>query len=114
MAVITQEYEKSDIQLYLGINSRYSDNPVFKAGENLILNTFEKPIYTSATDDSYFTVIDKYQGRLDLISAAVYGTTELWWLIAYTNNILDPFTEVVAGTQLVIPPASEARNKEIL
>lgn len=42
-------------------------------------------------------------GRLDLISYAEYNTVELWWLVARTNNIIDPLEEVYTGLILQIP-----------
>lgn len=42
------------------------------------------------------------EGRLDLIAYQYYKNPTLWWVIAYFNNIIDPF-EVPAGTVLKIP-----------
>lgn len=106
-----EEYRQAPLQLNLGPNSRYTDTPVFIAGSNLVLNTFERPRYQEKATDDYYTVQGDRQGRLDLISQDLYGTTDLWWLIAWANNIIDPFSEVPAGIRLVIPPQSEAYNR---
>ena len=41
--------------------------------------------------------------RPDLISAAAYGTKNLWWLVCTANAIIDPNTELVAGKQILLP-----------
>ena len=45
-------------------------------------------------------------GNLPLIAHAEYGTTSLWWAIALTSNVVDPFSEVYAGRELTIPDIS--------
>ena len=37
------------------------------------------------------------------ISYKMYGTIELWWLIAKFNNVKNPFTELTAGSYIKIP-----------
>ena len=34
------------------------------------------------------------------ISAKIYGTVTYWWTIALVNNVINPFEELVAGTQI--------------
>ncbi len=43
------------------------------------------------------------EGRPDLLSQAVYGTVNYWWLLCEANSIIDPFEDLVAGMQLKIP-----------
>ena len=43
------------------------------------------------------------QGRADLISNSAYGTPDYGWLICAANNILDPFEQLIAGKQIIIP-----------
>ena len=107
----TQEYQVAPKALNLGANSRYTNNPLFIASSDLILNTFERRAYQEQADDTYYTVQGDRQFRLDLISQDSYGTTELWWLIAWANQIVDPFTEVTVGVRLIIPPKSEVNNR---
>lgn len=40
---------------------------------------------------------------LHSISRRYYGTSEYWFRIGELNNIVNPFTEVVAGLKLIIP-----------
>ena len=105
------EYTQSRIRLDLGSNSRYTDTPLFEMEGDLALTTFERPWYKRDNTEKYFDVQAKYIGRLDLISQAIYGTVELWWLLAWANGIVDPFTEVIPGLRLVIPPIAETRNR---
>ena len=42
------------------------------------------------------------ENRLDLIAHQYYGNPTLWWVIAYRNNIYDPFN-VPSETNLAIP-----------
>ena len=37
------------------------------------------------------------------ISYKMYGTIELWWLIAKFNKVRNPFTELIPGSNIKIP-----------
>ncbi len=43
-------------------------------------------------------------GRLDLVALRVYNNEKLWWVIAFVNDIVDPFEEITAGRKLRYPP----------
>jgi|TARA_R100000482_G_C5122625_1_gene146682 hypothetical protein len=43
------------------------------------------------------------EGRPDLISYHIYGTTENWWIICVANDILDPFEDLKAGNKIRLP-----------
>tara|TARA_R110002012_G_scaffold313996_3_gene526289 strand:+ start:1044 stop:1334 length:291 start_codon:yes stop_codon:yes gene_type:complete len=43
------------------------------------------------------------EGRPDLISYSLYGTTSNWWIICVVNDIFDPFEELIAGKKIKIP-----------
>jgi hypothetical protein len=53
--------------------------------------------------DFVLTVTRQYEGRPDLIAFDVYDRASLGWLVLQYNNIVDPTTELVAGTQLTLP-----------
>lgn len=53
-------------------------------------------------EDASFIVPEHMVGRLDLISMMFYDTSALWWLIAHTNDIIDPL-EMYVGQELRIP-----------
>jgi len=61
-----------------------------------------KPLLKDATDIVYY-VENKYEHRIDLISAEIYGDSRYWWVIAQYNDLLDPHGEITAGRMLVIP-----------
>ena len=52
---------------------------------------------------SYVTFKAEYVGRLDLASYDLYGTPYLWWVIALSNDIIDPFDSSIVNTLLQIP-----------
>ena len=49
------------------------------------------------------TVPAGMEGRPDLISNDVYGTSMYWWVICVANNITDPFEQLTAGKMIRIP-----------
>ena len=40
---------------------------------------------------------------IENISYKYYGTTKLFWVILYCNDIVDPFIELQTGDRIVIP-----------
>ncbi len=44
-----------------------------------------------------------FEGRPDLLSYEVYGTTDYWWVICLANDIIDPFEQFKAGKQIKVP-----------
>ena len=49
-------------------------------------------------------------GNLPLISYEEYGTTNLWWVIALTSNVVDPFSDVYVGRELTVPDVSNVES----
>lgn len=41
--------------------------------------------------------------RLDYLASVVYGDSELWWIIATRNDILNPAVDMYIGQLLIIP-----------
>lgn len=64
--------------------------------------SWDKQIVMTTPEDSYFTVTNVEEGRLDIIASRFYGTPRFWWVIAMANNIIDPF-DVPVGVTLRIP-----------
>ena len=86
---------KSIISLLEEIN--YNDTQV--------LNIFVKYklVERYKTDVKYYQELIVAEGdRWDLLSYRNYGTTELWWLIAIFNNVVDPFETMQVGQILTI------------
>jgi hypothetical protein len=56
-------------------------------------------------DDVLYEIDSVYEFRPDLLSADLYGTSNLWWVFAQRNpNVLvDPLRDFSAGTRIYIP-----------
>lgn len=55
-----------------------------------------------AVGERLYVVTQADLGRPDLISYKMYDTVDLWWMVLWYNNILDPFSMEV-GDRLRIP-----------
>ena len=85
--------------------SRYVAGGVTETANGFI-EWWERSNFEQDESDIIYTVENFYEGRLDLISAVFYNEPRWWWVIAQYNNILDPFSEIVAGRILLIPAKS--------
>ena len=56
-------------------------------------------------DNSDILLIATEGDRCDLLATSYYGTPELWWYIASTNNLKS--NNIEAGTQLRVPISTE-------
>ena len=65
--------------------------------------TFKEVEIPLSSGDTFVTVDVKSENRLDVIANEVYGYAPYWWIIAFANNIIDPFN-VPIGTVLRCPP----------
>lgn len=56
-------------------------------------------------------ILDKWRtdGRIDIISYDIYGTTRLWWVLLFYNGIYS-FYDVKRGTTLSYPSMSSVEN----
>ncbi len=61
------------------------------------------PKFPVTNRDTYYTVENKYQYRLDLISLHFFGSKDLSWVLFAANDIQHPVKDIVAGTVLRIP-----------
>ena len=64
--------------------------------------------------DTFFTVNNAVENRLDIISMKYYKSPIMWWIIAIANNIIDPFSELPTGTVLRIPELTSVYSTNIL
>lgn len=85
--------------------SRYSSTPVVDGNhyETWSDPTAPNPLGPEILDgvDTVEHVISAGE-RLDSLASIYYGDEELWWIIALSNRIMDPFSLTV-GTRLRIP-----------
>lgn len=85
--------------------SRYKKLDVYMDETNIF---FANPNYIEIPDhpdDKYFSVVEPYVDRIDLISHKFYNESKLWWVIAKANNITNPL-EVPKDSILRIPAVS--------
>jgi len=82
--------------------SRYVAGGVTERGNDM-LEWWERSNFPRDDSDIVYAVENFYEQRLDLIASVFYQEPRYWWFLAQYNNILDPFTEIVAGRLLLIP-----------
>lgn len=58
----------------------------------------------------FYRVPQHQECNLPLISFQFYNDRSLWWIIAIANNILNPISEVVVGTELKIPTLEDVES----
>lgn len=68
-----------------------------------VQESWDPPSIPELPQDTFFEVGPAYINRPDLISLAVYGTEQLYWVIAYANKMTDPFAQTRQGLKLRIP-----------
>lgn len=91
----------------------WSDTPVYEVGGEVVFGLLKDSVVPDASDELY-VVPTAGAGRLDLISDHVYGTPELWWVIARVNNIADPFIGPSTAQELRIPTRARLVNLGLL
>lgn len=84
--------------------SRYENIRTIKNEDNkLIHETYYNYKINERDEEKYYTVTNKSESRLDIISLINYKTPQYWWIIAIANNIIDPLGDIKTGTTLRIP-----------
>lgn len=89
--------------------SRYKNAKYFKRvlpsiGKRIEPETWVPPGISPSPSDLSTEIRSGEEGRLDLVSQRVYNIDSLWWVIAYVNDIIDPFEEATVGRRLRYPP----------
>lgn len=76
------------------------------------LEWWERNVYVTDPTDFMYVVEQRFEGRLDLITAIYLGEQNIryWWLVAMLNNILDPYTELKTGRVIRIPTKERLQN----
>lgn len=65
--------------------------------------SWSQQVIEETTEDTYVTVTNETENRLDMIAYTYYGSARYWWVVALANYIKDPF-DVKVGMTLRIPP----------
>jgi hypothetical protein len=68
-----------------------------------VLETWEMDEIATSSKDRYFEVTGEFAHRPDLVSLMFYGTEQLYWVIAWANEMTEPFAQTVVGKRLRIP-----------
>lgn len=100
----------------------YSTTPIYDGVEVEVEGVRQKVIVFGLmveavnpdSSDELYTVPQGGEGRLDLISQQKYGTSELWWVIAGVNYVLDPLVGFVAGQIIRVPKKERLASEGIL
>ena len=91
-------------RLQLAKGSRYKTSLLYPSLNNSFGTWPLSPKYLPTdTSDTYHTVTNGQEFRLDLISYDIYGTATLWWVIALVNEIRNPFVKPKVGDLLRVP-----------
>ena len=88
---------------YYNYVSRYAKIRRIQDNNEIFHETYNNYKIPESSSDKYVTVNNATENRLDIISVRYYRSPIMWWVIALANNIIDPFTEIPAGTVLRIP-----------
>lgn len=91
--------------------SRYNKSRLLLNQDSIpILESWDPPDIPELPEDRFFEVRREHAHRPDLISLMFYGTEQLYWVIAYANQLIDPFAETVVGLKLRIPDRENLFN----
>lgn len=85
-------------------NTKYYRRTIPNIGQVIEPETWVPPEIPKTANDLYTKVKPGEEGRLDLIAFRVYRLEGLWWVIAFMNDIIDPFEEVTVNRELRYPP----------
>lgn len=95
-------------ELNLLETSRYKSTKIIKYEDGTCFELWDIPAFSvSESDDMFYEVPAHQAQRLDLISSTIYGTVNLWWIIAIVNDISNPFEEAESGKMLRIPSITD-------
>lgn len=84
--------------------SRYNNiRLLLNANRIPVQETWEMDEIEENERDRYFEVTAEFAHRPDLISLFFYGTEQLYWVIAFVNNMTEPFAQTRVGMRLRIP-----------
>ncbi len=95
--------EEKKYKLDLPFHSRYKQTPLYLLDGKGFLGRWRPPEITLDGDEERKIVDDVHAGDLTKYADEAYGDPELFWVIAYVNQIGYPPEEVVAGMTIIIP-----------
>ncbi len=84
-------------------NARYFQRLIKGTGVRIEPEIWVPPEIPRTSRDLFTKVQAGEEGRLDLVALRVYRIGALWWVIAFSNDIIDPFTETTVNKILRYP-----------
>lgn len=105
--------EAPTTRVELPVHTMFSVTNAYNVGGEIVFGLLRDPV-TADISDSFYTVTQGLQNRLDVVSQTVYGTPTLWWVIAMVNNIIDPALGVPINTKLRIPSRARLASAGVL
>jgi len=92
---------------FFATDTRIDDSvrPGIRRLETWVFPDIEKVSYTTYMLDASDI------GRLDRLAYRFWGDPTLWWLLAWFNNIKNPFEDMSAGQVIKVPELSEVNAK---
>ena len=91
-------------------SSKYYQRTIPGIGRFIESESWTPPDLKPEVTDLFTKVQPGEEGRLDLVALRVYNLSALWWVIAYVNNIIDPFN-VAVDTVLRYPPFDKVATR---
>jgi hypothetical protein len=85
----------------------------YKVDDAIVFGLMEDVVVPDASDEVW-TVPAGAVARLDRLSNAVYGTPDLWHVLASVNNLIDALSGFPAGTKIRVPTKSRLASEGIL
>jgi hypothetical protein len=70
---------------------------------NAIQSAWLREAYEQRDDDIFFDVGPEHEHRPDLIAQEVYGSSWLYWIVAFAGGMTDAFAETYIGLKLRLP-----------
>lgn len=93
--------------------SMFTTTPIYRVGGTLVFGLLDTTVGPDASDDLVL-VTSGNANRLDLLSAGLYGTAHLWWVLASVNGIHDPLVGPVTGDTIRVPTKSRLVSLGVL
>jgi hypothetical protein len=59
---------------------------------------------------SFVTITHDFIQRPDLLSFALYGTDNLWWILCKVNNIDDIWNDLIIGQIIIVPDINDIND----
>jgi hypothetical protein len=85
-------------------------SPYFSTAQTVVdgvpyLDFWNEITILPSSSDTLISLDPKYQYRADLLSNALYGTPQLWWVFMIRNPdiIKDPIWDFVTGINIYVP-----------